>query len=805
MAEQSRTISLNVLARMDAFNREFQRKFPNATEKAALQATKKMQSAFLAEERKRVASAKRTADKVSGIHRMAMLATVATVGAASIAMAKQLGDATLGAAQQLMDARNQINDLGNAIGQSNEQLQAFGFAARLSGGSLQELEPSLKAFPKRLDDMARGTGEARAAFERMGLSSEYVNDALNNGVDLTAEIVDKLQNVENVTQRAAFATQIFGEKGTRLLQVLGSKGLDDWVELTKRYAIDVGPEAVDTSARWEAVSGMLEGKLSQLGEAIFEAVVNSEKFTEVAAVLSGMMEALQAAMVPVQHILQAFVQNIAAAGFAARALATGDLDELGRALDYLAEDKLVGLGAEIANVWNRGSETYRLFKEDVDSYMAATDRQGAVLKQTQKQITELAKAEEAAALKRQQALDSLASMQANAGDDQLSSIQKIEGQYRVMFDAITQMIQDGLVTAEEADGARLALAQRTIRDITAEEARLSQEKAAKAEEAARAVAAIQDKLVAETRTDVQKIEAEWAMLAAEIDKLAAQGAMSWEEAMDLKVQATEHAEAKISEIVKARNRERLDDALNIVQDYSDALAAVFDLITRRQMEAFEAEGAAQREHIQGMKDERDAAREAARNADNASARAAAQLRATELDAQIKQAREERQVIRQKHLDAYRASQATAITQTTISGIVAAMQALAQLGPVAGGIAAGAIAITTGASIAAIASEPPPAFFRGGGPLRREGQGEQLVMMHDGERVLNARAVRDLGDGVIDAINAGFGMQSGGGPATVILDGEVMASATARRMRRAGGLREAASQASTTGRRLVYRG
>lgn len=62
------------------------------------------------------------------------------------------------------------------------------------------------------------------------------------------------------------------------------------------------------------------------------------------------------------------------------------------------------------------------------------------------------------------------------------------------------------------------------------------------------------------------------------------------------------------------------------------------------------------------------------------------------------------------------NQALNITNTIIAGALAAINAVAQLGPVAGGIAAGLIAASTAASVAVIASQPPPPkpqFYEGG--------------------------------------------------------------------------------------------
>ena len=65
---------------------------------------------------------------------------------------------------------------------------------------------------------------------------------------------------------------------------------------------------------------------------------------------------------------------------------------------------------------------------------------------------------------------------------------------------------------------------------------------------------------------------------------------------------------------------------------------------------------------------------------------------------------------------FEANQATAIVNAIIQGALAVVTALAQLGPIAGAIAATLIGATTAAQIAVIASQPPPPkpqFFDGG--------------------------------------------------------------------------------------------
>ncbi len=114
---------------------------------------------------------------------------------------------------------------------------------------------------------------------------------------------------------------------------------------------------------------------------------------------------------------------------------------------------------------------------------------------------------------------------------------------------------------------------------------------------------------------------------------------------------------------------------------------------------------------------------------------------------------------------FRTSQAAAIGEATILGIVAAQRALATLGPIAGPIAAVGIGATTAANVAAIASQAPPQGERHMGGMGGMGGGQLAgspTMAPDerstpsGARVLNQEAtISTAGVGaIVNALNAG---------------------------------------------------
>lgn len=105
--------------------------------------------------------------------------------------------------------------------------------------------------------------------------------------------------------------------------------------------------------------------------------------------------------------------------------------------------------------------------------------------------------------------------------------------------------------------------------------------------------------------------------------------------------------------------------------------------------------------------------------------------------------------------------ATAISEATINGAVAATAAL-KLGPIAGPIAAVAIAATTAGQIALIAGEEP-AFDVGGmvrGGSMATSSDQVSASLLPGEAVLNRSAAGRLGEDGVNALNSGGGIGSG---------------------------------------------
>lgn len=153
--------------------------------------------------------------------------------------------------QEVADMRNQLTDAATRTGMSIKTLAALEHAAKGAGLEFSTLESSLNMFPKRMADMARGTGDAKVAFEQLDIQVSANDGHLRASNEVFAETISKLQGLESPTERAALAAQLFGRSGTQLIQALGTGDLEDWVDQVERFGLDIGPEAVDSAARYQ--------------------------------------------------------------------------------------------------------------------------------------------------------------------------------------------------------------------------------------------------------------------------------------------------------------------------------------------------------------------------------------------------------------------------------------------------------------------------------------------------------------------------------------------------------------------------
>lgn len=162
------------------------------------------------------------------------------------------------------DARTEIAALNQTTGLLPETLGGI----RLAGGDelLGKLGEAAGEAQKRIFDAARGTGEAKASFDRFGISLKDSEGNLRSTDAVLRDFIGAVQDVESPTQQAAEMTALFGGAGRELNAALGDTSLADWAALTNDFGYDYGPSAIRATNQWNAATSVFQKKLQSLSD-----------------------------------------------------------------------------------------------------------------------------------------------------------------------------------------------------------------------------------------------------------------------------------------------------------------------------------------------------------------------------------------------------------------------------------------------------------------------------------------------------------------------------------------------------------
>ena len=171
---------------------------------------------------------------------------------------KKLATATIGVGtafvafqKSVVDMVNNLNDLSVRSGLATDQIQTLETAFVASGQSAGTAVSLLSRFPAILNSVARGTGEAAETFEMLGVAATDQNGRLRNSSEIFSELINKIESIENPTEKAAAAVGVFGRQGAALVQALGAGEFDDFQNFVREYGIQTGPEASRQAAEFQ--------------------------------------------------------------------------------------------------------------------------------------------------------------------------------------------------------------------------------------------------------------------------------------------------------------------------------------------------------------------------------------------------------------------------------------------------------------------------------------------------------------------------------------------------------------------------
>lgn len=139
-----------------------------------------------------------------------------------------------------------IITLSMQTGQSTQQLQEFAYASELIDVSVDTLQGSLTKLTNNMQDTMNGTGNAKASFDKLGVSVTNADGSMRSANDVFYETIDALGQVKNETERDAMSMDIFGRSAQDLnpLIIQGSKTLKEYADEAHNVGYVLDDEAL---------------------------------------------------------------------------------------------------------------------------------------------------------------------------------------------------------------------------------------------------------------------------------------------------------------------------------------------------------------------------------------------------------------------------------------------------------------------------------------------------------------------------------------------------------------------------------
>ncbi len=255
----------------------------------------KIQIDFMAKATDKVsATMKKVNSSVKGTGKSAG-AAAGKMGKLNVAMAA-IAAAAVVAGKKLLDLANETAAYGDnvaktstRIGVSVEEFQRLDHALKISGSSMDEQKGSFIRLARVADDANSGLKTAKDAFDRLGVSVTDADGVLKNQPQLLADVSDAFAAMANGTEKTALAAELFGRKGTDMLQFLnlGSEGMRK-----------LGDEA-------ESLGAVMSGPAAKAAEEYTDSVTRLE------AAWDGLKRALGSEVMPmIQRVIDFLTRSI---------------------------------------------------------------------------------------------------------------------------------------------------------------------------------------------------------------------------------------------------------------------------------------------------------------------------------------------------------------------------------------------------------------------------------------------------------------------------------------------------------------
>lgn len=277
-------------------------------------------------------------DKKAGGLATSMGKGIASVGkfALGVGAAAAAGSAALfGMANNAAGATDRIDKMSQKLGMSRQTFQEWDFIASQSGMSVEQLSAGMKGLANKMDDAANGGKKTSEMFDRLGISIQDSDGKLRSQEEVFEEAVMRLQEMEDGTEKAALANELFGKSGQELMPLLnGASGsVEEMKQKAQELGIVLSDEAIDSGVLFtdtlDQLKRSFEAVTTQVGVAVMPMIQTFMDW------IIANMPTIQLVIETVFGAIQFFVQLVANAFTGATSGMNLSWESFGTGLQYI--------------------------------------------------------------------------------------------------------------------------------------------------------------------------------------------------------------------------------------------------------------------------------------------------------------------------------------------------------------------------------------------------------------------------------------------------------------------------------------
>ena len=198
-------------------------------------------------------------------------ASVAAIGTLFYAI-KEAAVAASELTKEVVDSVNNLNDLSAKSGVAAGTIQALSTAFGASGQEASKAEAFISKMPKVYADLATEGSRASKAADQLGISIRNQDGSMKSADALLVDMTKSLQAVEDDTERASAAFQLFGRSAGDFLQAFGkTASMESFLRLTEKFGVQVGEKASKAAADYQLQLSVLDTVAAGLKQSFVEA------------------------------------------------------------------------------------------------------------------------------------------------------------------------------------------------------------------------------------------------------------------------------------------------------------------------------------------------------------------------------------------------------------------------------------------------------------------------------------------------------------------------------------------------------